>query len=699
MNKIKFYVSALLVAGIFATGTISCVSDKESDSVQNIRNAKADELRASAALIKAQAEAELIIANADKLYREAEAALKTQEAALKKAEAEYKTAEIEAIKQEMANQLAKFEHEMKMLNLEYELKVEQNKVLAAEERSKLYAKKAEAEGLLKELLGKYINLGRTIDGLENIKNQAKLDILALNGTLITRQIDSVYFVDRFKISTEVNLKTATKNLANSESALAFWTESLNNADATVENLLKEIGSKEEELANEVTKLKELRQIKEEKYTLWDEASSKYTEANKLLTEYENVLAQAIRKSYYTTYKKIEPLEISYANFEKNDDGTYVIKDGKKVPGKCKTTSYYLNTFEPVWDCSAQKEAPSLYDIFSSQKLPENASWNIEDNRCWIYEIVYHYYNNGEIGVSDYEYAIKISETNLKVSKLALNELISQRDAQAIIHTNAAKLAAESYDKLGVANYNLNEAKNKGQDTKNLQKIYDDAYSDYYGYSKDGSYIVGKLELYEFAKNKLQAIQYVVDQQQYLVQRLENDLNTLNEYRIIIDNKKEDLVASVEKTNDAALKAWEVYEEASANALIQYRVKEKLASEIEMLKNQPLKDKDGNPLSSKILSENLKADIENEIYWSNRDILMFTHEVDRYNNILANLAKNATDYYGQDMEYITRVIREQIAEKELLISQTTEEIASKTTEKNNLQKLIDTLQAEFNALTK
>lgn len=720
MNKFKFYVSALLVAGILATGATSCVNDKESDSVQNIRNAKADELKASAAYLKAQAEAELIIANADKLYREAEAALKVQEAALMKAEIAFRQAEvdlklaqidiekenaalakskaeaeIEAIKQEMKNQLDLFNHNKKLLELEYDLKVEQNKVLKAEERAKLYAKKAEAEGKLKELFRDFINLNWTIDNLTDIVRRTTLDIVGLKGTLITKQIDSVYFVNSFKITTEAKLKTEKQLLEISNKNLAFWKETLENADATVESLLDDIRSEEEKLVTEITKLDDLENLKEEKYSLMEEAFLKRDEAANLLYQFKYIFGEAIQKGYFVQYKSIEPLEVSYADFEKKDDGSYVIKDGKKVPGKCKTTSY-LKTYDLVWDCSAKKEA-YLFEIFRSQKLPEDARISFtEDNRCMIIQKVYIYLNNGEIGVSDYEYAIKTNKTNLNVAKLTLNVNLQQRDAQAIVHTKAAQVAADSYDKLKIAEYNLNEADRKGQDTKDLQKKYDDAFSEYYGYSKEGSYIVGKKELYEFAKNKLQAIQYMVDQKQELVSNYELISNDLSRYEIIVNNKEEDLVASKEKTETDATEAEEAYLEASGNVTVQTEIKNHLFEYIELLKNQPLNDKDGNPLSIKILSENLHQDIENEIYWINKNILLHSRDIENYTDILANLAEK-TIVDGMAVEYITRTIREQISSKETYIIQKNAEIAQKTTEKNNLKKLIDAVQAEFDAL--
>ena len=70
MKKKLMMVAVLL--GALSLG--ACVDDNESASVTSIRNAKAQQLEALAALSSAQAEAELIVANAEAALKQAKAA-------------------------------------------------------------------------------------------------------------------------------------------------------------------------------------------------------------------------------------------------------------------------------------------------------------------------------------------------------------------------------------------------------------------------------------------------------------------------------------------------------------------------------------------------------------------------------------------------------------------------------------------------
>lgn len=89
----KFLFGALALCAIAMS---SCVSDEESPSVSAIRGAKAEQLKAVAALANAQAQAAVIQANADAKLKEAEAALTQAKAAIKQAESETAKAQAQA---------------------------------------------------------------------------------------------------------------------------------------------------------------------------------------------------------------------------------------------------------------------------------------------------------------------------------------------------------------------------------------------------------------------------------------------------------------------------------------------------------------------------------------------------------------------------------------------------------------------------
>lgn len=84
--KKKLLMVAVLLGGL-SLG--ACVDDNESASVTNIRDAKAEQLRALATLSNAQAEAELIRANAEAALMEAKAAYKEALASQESAKADY----------------------------------------------------------------------------------------------------------------------------------------------------------------------------------------------------------------------------------------------------------------------------------------------------------------------------------------------------------------------------------------------------------------------------------------------------------------------------------------------------------------------------------------------------------------------------------------------------------------------------------
>jgi hypothetical protein len=146
MKKLKFYIPVLAIAcaGIVFS-TTSCVDDNESQSVTQLRGAKADQLKADAELKRAQAEVAKILAEADKAIKEAEAERI-------KAEIEYKKAETEYQKKYWAEEIKKMEKatEVAIKKAEAELEREKaNLVKAQQELAEALAKAAVEDPELK----------------------------------------------------------------------------------------------------------------------------------------------------------------------------------------------------------------------------------------------------------------------------------------------------------------------------------------------------------------------------------------------------------------------------------------------------------------------------------------------------------------------------------------------------------------------
>ncbi len=111
MKKKLMMVAVLL--GALTLG--ACVDDNESQSVTDVRNAKAEQLKSIAAMNNAEAQAKLVYANAEAKLKEAEAALKQAQADKEAAEAKIKDLEAklaaDSYNAKLAAELAKAEQE------------------------------------------------------------------------------------------------------------------------------------------------------------------------------------------------------------------------------------------------------------------------------------------------------------------------------------------------------------------------------------------------------------------------------------------------------------------------------------------------------------------------------------------------------------------------------------------------------------
>ena len=122
---------SLIIACALGFGMISCVETEESQALVELRNAKAEQLKALTNLYNAQAEAARITA-------QAEAALKAAQAAYQQAQADYKKEELEQLKK-------KFEVQLEALIAQYQASIAQYKFQKADYEKRLMDKLAEIE--------------------------------------------------------------------------------------------------------------------------------------------------------------------------------------------------------------------------------------------------------------------------------------------------------------------------------------------------------------------------------------------------------------------------------------------------------------------------------------------------------------------------------------------------------------------------
>lgn len=218
MNK-KFLFGAALV-GILGFG--SCVDNNESPSVTNIREAKAEQLKALAAVENANAQAALITANAEAKAKEAQAALAEAQAAYQQALADYQAAQTEEAKARAEEAMARAEvekqraaNELQTLagQLEIDLLNQKKDLLIAQKEYEEALKNSEEDKAaeLQELLNQYNNYSMTLLSAREMLATDKINLAQLKAGLID--------------AAEANQKTIAQNnkeIANKKEQIPGW---------------------------------------------------------------------------------------------------------------------------------------------------------------------------------------------------------------------------------------------------------------------------------------------------------------------------------------------------------------------------------------------------------------------------------------------------------------------------------------------
>ena len=200
MKKNFFAIYALVGALVASPVFTSCVDNEESPSVTQLRGAKAEQLKAAAALAQAQAAAETTLANA--------------EAALKAAQAEYQNALAEAKKAETANQeemtkqaQERFALEIAQLEAQTEMNLLQYQTLIQDYKNQL----EDAEyNRFNQLYSRYLNeLDELIDMQRQLVND-KNQLARLEANVISQEAWNQYYI-----------KNQERNIATYEAQIAL----------------------------------------------------------------------------------------------------------------------------------------------------------------------------------------------------------------------------------------------------------------------------------------------------------------------------------------------------------------------------------------------------------------------------------------------------------------------------------------------
>lgn len=318
MNK-KFLFGAALV-GILGFG--SCVDNNESPSVTNIREAKAEQLKALAAVENANAQAALIAANAEAKAKEAQAALAEAQAAYQQALADYKAAETEEAKARAEEAMARAEvekqraaNELQKLagELEIALLNQKTELIYAQKQYENAIKNSEEDKAaeLQELLNQYNQYSQNLLNARQFLAYDKIQLAQLKAGLID--------------AAESNQKTIAQNnkeIANLQAEIPGW-------QAYIDTYKKYSNTAEakaayEEADRELIDLEKAYNVASNNYYQSDDA---YWAAQRTMNNSAYVIAAyyfmgiGVEQNKYDTYNVINNIRIEINYNTQNDKPT------------------------------------------------------------------------------------------------------------------------------------------------------------------------------------------------------------------------------------------------------------------------------------------------------------------------------------------------------------------------------------------
>lgn len=235
--KKKFMMFAVLL-GALTLG--SCIDDTESQSVTNVRDSKAEELKSIAAMEAAQAQAKLTMANAEAAYKAALAEAEIAAAAKAQAEAELEKAQAELI--ELQKQAAEIENEADRIaneqaQAELEAKLAQLEVTKKENEAKLEKIAAEAEKLALENEKALIDAQTALNAAQDALNTQLANADAAEKQKLQDAADEYAQAVEDLISAQQNLMNLKTDLVNletgKETALKQAKEGIAERDALI----------------------------------------------------------------------------------------------------------------------------------------------------------------------------------------------------------------------------------------------------------------------------------------------------------------------------------------------------------------------------------------------------------------------------------------------------------------------------------
>lgn len=270
----KNYFVALLCGALCLTG---CLKNEESASVAQVREGKANELNASAELLKAQAAAATTLASAEATLKQAQAELEKANAALVMAQAETEKVQAELLKVQVQLQNVIVDEEkvrLKMLEAELQQKL-----------AELSVSQAKAEAEIQKWLNKLAELKAQAETQaikaqqELLEAQHEMD-LYLQTLEAEKMEEAIPYINAYFALAE-QLVELQKKAIDSEIAI---TQFVNGANGAIEVMRDEINAKTEVIADaqaSIAYLEQYQTISPEE--IQSKIAEAYTKVNKTLT--------------------------------------------------------------------------------------------------------------------------------------------------------------------------------------------------------------------------------------------------------------------------------------------------------------------------------------------------------------------------------------------------------------------------------
>lgn len=260
MRNLRFFIPVLMLAGMLFTA-ISCVDDSESESVKNLRDAKAGYLQAQTAYINAETYRYDTLTQIVIKIEEAKLALLEAETEAGIEEAKFRLAKIQ-IEAEYALAIAKAEAEADLIVAQQALEKAQRDAITSD------------NAYLAQLIGDYTSKIKEINALQTKIANKKLDIAVLEATLATGKKEETLYNASLVAALENDKKNKEVELTNAQKQLA-----------ALEILEKSGVSVDKEIENATTALNT---TAGKKTTAYLDMKLKYNTYTRLLAEYNSV---------------------------------------------------------------------------------------------------------------------------------------------------------------------------------------------------------------------------------------------------------------------------------------------------------------------------------------------------------------------------------------------------------------------------